>query len=254
MFFYEYPLEKIAEVCELSGYDGVEFWIETPHYWMDRDVKKLEVLKKYTKSVHCAVLDLNPCSVNEMIREVTLKTNLSGLEIARFMECHYIIHAGKRSASREPVTEDRIASERYFRVISKAGKIKGVEILLENSEPGVNYLCRNYEEVLENARKFYFGITFDVNHALRNGDAERYAESIEMIKNIHVSSYDVNGRHVGGRFSDGVSSILEFMKNAGYDGLITVELDDLGYGKMSFHDKLRELENEREFLEKIFRN
>ncbi len=253
MFFYEYPIEKIVEACELSEYDGIEFWIETPHYWLDKDIKKLEILKKYTKSVHCAVLDLNPCSINELIQEATLKTNLSGLEIARVMSSPYVIHAGKRSANREPVYEDYIANERYFRILSKIGKIKDVEILLENSEPKINYLCRDYEEVLKYAEKFGFGVTFDINHALKNGDAKKYTGSIEIIKNVHVSSFDVNGRHVAGRFSDSVTEILRLLKNSGYDGLITVELDDLGYGKMSFEEKIKELKREKEFLEKIFK-
>ncbi len=254
MFFYEYTLEKIAEACEEAEYDGIEFWIETPHYWIDRDDRKLEAIKHLIKSVHCGVLDLNPCSINEMIREATLKTNLHGIDVAKIAKSPYTIHAGKRSALREPVEEDYMANERYFRIISKAGKLKGVEILLENSEARINYLCKSFEEVQRYARKFGFGITFDVNHALKNGDAEKYADSLHLIKNVHVSGSDENGKHVAGRFSEDVKRILEMLRDAGYDNLITVELDDLGYGRMSFNDKIEELKKEKEFLDSVFRD
>ncbi len=253
MFFYEYTLERIAEACEESGYDGIEFWIETPHYWIDRDLKRLKPLKKWTKSVHCAVLDLNPCSVNEMIQEITLKTNLHGINVAKIVNRPFTVHAGKRSAVREPVEEDYIANRRYFRILSEFGKLKGVELLLENSEPKINYLYKSFDEVTECAEKFDFGITFDIHHALKNGDAERYTESLHLIKNIHVSGFDSKGRHVGARFNDDVRRILEMFREAGYDRLITVELDDLGYGIMSFEDKIEELKREREFLEEMFR-
>ena len=254
MFFYEYTLEKIAEACEEAEYDGIEFWIETPHYWIDRDDRKLEAIKHLIKSVHCGVLDLNPCSINEMIREATLKTNLHGIDVAKIAKSHYTIHAGKRSALREPVEEDYRENERYFRIVSKIGKLKGVNILIENSEAKINYLCRRFEDVLSYAREFGFGITFDINHALKNGDAEKYVNLADMIGNVHVSSSDENGKHVASRFSNDVKRILEMLRDAGYDNLITVELDDLGYGKMSFNDKIEELKKEKEFLDSVLRD
>jgi len=253
MFFYEYPVEKLNEACEAAEYDGIEFWIETPHYWIDRDKEKLEEIKHLIKSVHCGVLDLNPCSVNEMIQEATLKTNLHGMDIAKAVKSPYTIHAGKRSALREPVEEDYKANEKYFRIISKTGRLKGVEILLENSEAKINNLCRSFEEIQWFARKFGFRITFDINHALKNGDAEKYV-GLDLIRNVHVSSSDVDGKHVASRFSQDARRILEMLRDAGYDGIITVELDDLGYGNMGFRDKIEELKKERKFLESVFRD
>ncbi len=253
MFFYEYPVEEIARACEISDYDGIEFWIETPHYWIDRNEEKLNTVKRLIKSVHCAVLDLNPCSVNKHVVEVTLKTNLHGINVAEKVKSPFTVHAGRRSALREPVREDYETNERYFRVLSKFAMVKDVEILLENSEPKVNNLCRSHGEVMEWAEKFRFGITFDVNHALKNGDAEKYIESLEKIRNIHVSGSDGKGRHIGSRFSEKTRRILEMLAETGYDRTITVELDDLGYGKMNFQEKIEELKREKEFLDGIFR-
>ena len=253
MFFYEYPVERIAEACEMSEYDGIEFWIETPHYWVDRSERKLNTVKEWVRSVHCAVLDLNPCSVNELVVDTTLRTNLRGINVAGIMKSPFTVHAGRRSALRVPVREDYEANERYFRILSRFAGVKEVVVLLENSEPKINNLCKSYEEVINWAEKFGFGITFDVNHALKNGDAGRYIESVERIKNIHVSGSDGKGRHIGSRFSKKAKKILEMLEDAGYDGLITVELDDLGYGRMDFQEKIEELKKEKEFLDGIFR-
>lgn len=253
MFFYEYPLEEIARACELAGYDGMEFWIETPHYWIDRDFNKVESVRDWIGSVHCAVLDLNPCSVNEMVAEVTLRTNLHTIDLASKLGVVTTIHAGKRSVAREPVREDVEANERYFRVLGKYARIKGVRLLLENSEPRINHLCRDLEDVIQWAEKFGFGVTFDINHALKNGDAERYIEIAHMIENVHVSGYDESGRHISARRSSRVERILRDLSEAGYNGLLTVELDDLGYGYLDYGRKVKEIRKEREFLEGIFR-
>lgn len=253
MFFYEYPLEEIARACELAEYDGMEFWIETPHYWIDKDFRKIESAREWIKSLHCAVLDLNPCSVNDGVAEVTLKTNLHTVSIASKLGVSVTVHAGKRSAAREPVKEDYEANERYFRILTRYARIKSVRLLLENNEPRINYLCRDFEEVVKCARRFGFGLTFDVNHALKNRDAEKYLQAVEIIENVHVSGYDERGRHVAARKSGKVREVLVELRNAGYEGMITVELDDLGYGYMDFGRKVDELRKEREFLEKIFK-
>uniref|UniRef100_A0A7J3THB9 Sugar phosphate isomerase/epimerase n=1 Tax=Geoglobus ahangari TaxID=113653 RepID=A0A7J3THB9_9EURY len=68
---------------------------------------------------------------------------------------------------------------------------------------------------------------------------------------MHVSSYDKNGRHTTARNDERVKKFLLEIKDTGYEGLITIELDDLSYGEMTYEDKVEELKKEREFLEKF---
>lgn len=252
MFLYEYETWRIADACRKAGYDGIEFWIETPHYWIDRDFRKIDEIKECVTSIHCAIFDLNPSSVNEDVAEVTLKSNLFAINITSKLGVNFTLHAGKRSVPREPVIEDIIANEKYMRVVSKYARIKKVRVMLENSEPKVNYLCRDYEDVVECAKRFDFGITFDVNHALKNGDAYKYLESIDLIENVHVSG-NRDGYHSASREDRIVIEILENLADYGYDGMITVELDDMAYGQLDFHGKVEELKKEKEFIERIFK-
>ncbi|AIY90572.1 sugar phosphate isomerase/epimerase family protein [Geoglobus acetivorans] len=252
MFLYEYSLERLAEACKKAGYDGIEFWIETPHYWIDRDFKKIEAISDSITSLHCAIFDLNPCSVNQEVAEATLKSNLHAVNVASKLGVGMTVHAGKRSASREPVIEDIIANEKYFRVLSKYARIKDVELFLENSEPRINYLCRNYEDVVECAERFGFRLTFDINHAMKNGDAEKYLESVERIRNVHISG-NSGGLHSASRHDENIRNILQELADLGYSSMITVELDDLAYGQLSFEKKVEELAKERDFIESVFK-
>lgn len=255
MFLYEYTLDKISEAVEKAGYDGIEFWVETPHFWIDRDEEKLEHIINFKNAVHSAVLDLNPASINSQVKEVTLKEGLFSIYIAKKIKADLVtFHAGRRSAAREPVDADYESLHDYVRVMKKFAKIKGVKISIENSESGLNYLCKTPEEIIEFIDQYNISFTFDVNHALKNKNADEFIELLsDRIENVHVSSFDKKGRHISCRNDKRVAKILKKLAELGYNKLITVELDDLGYKKMNFQEKIDELKKEREFLEKFFK-
>ncbi|RLI76904.1 sugar phosphate isomerase/epimerase [Archaeoglobales archaeon] len=255
MFLYECTVDKISEAIEKAGYDGIEFWVETPHFWIDKDENKLKSIKNFKNAVHSAVLDLNPASINRKVREVTITEGLFSIYIAKKIKADLMtFHAGKRSAAREPVDEDYQSLHDYVRVMKKYAEIKGVRISIENSENGINNLCRTPEEIFEFVEYYDISFTFDVNHALKNKNADRFIELLsDRIENVHVSSFDEKGRHVSARKDKRVAMILEELVEFGYDKIITVELDDLGYRRLYFQDKVEELRREKEFLEKFFR-
>ena len=43
MFFHEYTTPEIFSFVSRSGLDGIEFWLETPHFWL-RDMPVDEVV------------------------------------------------------------------------------------------------------------------------------------------------------------------------------------------------------------------
>ncbi|HEU17532.1 MAG TPA: sugar phosphate isomerase/epimerase, partial [Methanolinea sp.] len=79
MFFHEYQLEEIFDlVCE-SGLDTLEFWVETPHFWL-RDLPEDELVTcintnpaRPIPSIHAPVLDLNPCSINPEVAAISVE-------------------------------------------------------------------------------------------------------------------------------------------------------------------------------------
>ena len=256
MFLYEYTLDKIGEAIEKAGYDGVEFWVETPHFWIDRDENKLEFIINFNNAVHSAVLDLNPASINHQVKEITIKEGLFSIYIAKKIKADLVtFHAGRRSAAREPVDVDYKSLHDYVRVMEKYAKIKDIKISIENSENGINHLCKTPEEIMEFVNSYNISFTFDVNHALKNKNADEFIELLfDKIENVHVSSFDKNGKHVSARKDDSVAKILRELADQGYDKILTVELDDLGYGNMGFEEKIDELKKEKEFLERVFKS
>lgn len=240
---------------ELAEYDGIELWVETPYFWRRRYelISDLINYTDYIKAVHSAVIDLNPCSINSGIAEISIKEVLYSINVASILNSPLTIHAGKRSANRKPVEDDYISLDRYLRIVSNYSNIKGVRILLENSEPKINYLCKYAEEIEYFCKKYGFSFTFDINHAVKLGKVEDFLKLYNLIENLHVSGYDEEGRHVALDKSNRIIDILVQLEELGYDGLITIELDDLGYGKMSFEEKIEELKKERRILESVFK-
>ena len=258
MFLYEYDVESIIKASEKAGYDGIEFWVETPHFWINRDSELLKPYKDKILALHAPVLDLNPVSVNEEVCELTLKETLSSISLAKKLGRKIVtVHAGKRSAAREPVWEDYASLERYLRVSSNYSRIKGVRLCLENSEPGINYLCKTADEVEDMVKKFNLKITFDINHAVKNsfGEAKKFLELVEKMENVHVSGYDSKGRHVSAIGFKDIKEILTDLKELGYDGKVTVELDDLGMGKLKreldYESKVEILRKELNYLKSV---
>ena len=254
MFLYEYSTDMIALAAELSDYEGVEFWIETPHYFVDRDDSKLDCFSRMKLAIHSPVIDLNPVSVNPEIVSVTIRENLRAISTAAKIGANPVtIHAGKRSAAREPVWADYLSLQKFLRIAGRYGRIKGVTVSLENSECGINQLCKTAEEVYNFVVEFDLAFTFDIKHALRNEGVEKFIDLLfDRIANVHVSYYDSKNRHISASKSKEVAEVLRTLSDMGYNGIITVELDDLGIGKLDFKKKVEILRNEADFIRKFF--
>lgn len=83
MFLYEYSTDMIAKAVKLSECDGVEFWVETPYFWIDRNTEKLESLLDFELLLHAPVLDLNPVSVNSGVCDLSLKETLYTISLCK---------------------------------------------------------------------------------------------------------------------------------------------------------------------------
>lgn len=255
MFLYEYSTDMIAKAVELANYDGIEFWPETPYFWVDRNLNKLKCFSDYEMAIHSPVLDLNPVSVNKDVCDLTLKESMYAVSLAAKLRAWPVtVHAGKRSAAREPVWADYLSLDRYLRILSKYARVKNVIIGLENSENKINNLCRKALETKSFVEANDIGFTLDIKHALVNGGVEDFIDELfDRICNIHVSYYDERGRHIQPSKGESVKRILMEIADLGYDGTVTIELDDLGIGNMDFMKKVEILREEGHFVEKFFR-
>jgi len=264
LFLWEYSMYEITEILLKAGISSIEFWTETPDFWMNRDDETSVVILEEALSVlqggctlHAPVLDLNPSSINEHVHEITIKETLWCLDIAKILNARAVtIHPGRRTVHRPPVDEDREKFLKYLRICKRRADELDLRLSLENSMPVISSMCSSVSEMKEVLNKFpglFF--TFDIAHACMHSQKRAFAfieELGDRIINVHVATPH-NGKHSPSHHSKDMDTVLLALRDSGYDGDLTIEIDDKVYPvPLSKKDKIKELRDERLHLEKIF--
>lgn len=265
LFLWEYPVYDIMDILQKAGINSVEFWAETPLFWMDRNnettvARLIEAISTMPQgcTLHAPVMDLNPSSYNDLVHEATLKETLWSIELAGILKARIVtIHPGKRTAHRKPTNEDWEKFMKYLGISFKKAKSSGVNLSLENSMPGVQSMCSGPEEMKEVLDQFpglFF--TFDVVHAYLN--SPRTAISFindlgDKIINVHIGAPHNGKPHFPAHHQKKMDIILQRLCDSGYKGDLTIEIDDKVYpGQLTREEKIKELISERKYLESIF--
>jgi sugar phosphate isomerase/epimerase len=264
MFFHEYPLADIFALAAGSGADTLEFWVETPYFWLNglsaADITA--ALREYPQfaaiALHAPVLDLNPCSINPGVADLSLSYVRTTMEIAREVGADRVtVHPGKRTAKREPSAYDFRRFELLVDLLREWSHAGSIRICIENMAPAVNTLLSRPEEVRELLdREPWLHLTLDTAHALygRADDLWRFWETCrERIANIHLSGTREGVMHLPVRGDPCIGRFLTGIADDGYGGLVTLEIEDLNFGQpLGMEEKMTLLSQElgyiREFL------
>ena len=265
LFLWEYSVYDIVNILLDAGIKSIEFWAETPDFWKDRfnsialaGLEETISMMPEGCTLHAPVLDLNPSSINDNVREATIKDTLWSLELAKNIGARVVtIHPGKRTVHRAPTNEDREKFLKYLKVSKEKADSLGIRLSLENSMPGVQSMCSTPDEMKSVLSKFpglFF--TFDVVHAFiqsRDIAMSFIDELSDRIINVHVGSLHNEKPHYPSHRQKNMGVVLHALKDSGYDGDMTIEIDDQRYSRpLSREDKVMELRDEREYLEEIF--
>ncbi len=265
MFFHEYPCDQIFDYVAESGLDGLEFWVETPHFWLRgrpedelagciADHPELSPI-----TVHAPTLDLNPCSINPKVAELSVDYTVEAIQMADRMGAAVVtVHPGRRTAKRHPSAYDFRRFEDYINRIREVAEKVQVKVAIENLEPRVNallYTAEDAAEVLE--REPWLWFTLDMGHAMMTSCDEvlRFIDlCIERMANVHVSALGGNGRpHHPIHNDPSATRVLAELADRGYDGYLTLELEDMVFPEaLSSEEKVVLLVRELEALEMIF--
>ncbi|MCX9085047.1 MAG: sugar phosphate isomerase/epimerase [Candidatus Methanoperedens sp.] len=248
-----------------AGIRSVEFWAETPLFWLNRNdltcvskLRKTIALMPDGCTLHAPVMDLNPSSYNDLVHEATIKETLWSIELGKKIGARVVtIHPGKRTAHRKPTDEDWKKFERYLAICLEKAKSLNVNLSLENSMPAIQSMCSNPGEMRDVLDKFpglYF--TFDVVHAFLNSrdTALSFIDELgDRIINVHVGAPH-NGRpHYPANYEKKMEIVLQRLCDIGYNGDLTIEIDDKIFpSQLSRDEKISELIRERIYLESIF--
>lgn len=265
LFLWEYSVYDIMEMLLETGIKSVEFWAETPDFWKDRhDTMALAVLDEALSmmpdgcTLHAPVLDLNPASINDNVHEMTIKETFWSLDLAKNIGARVVtIHPGRRTVHRAPTNDDRGKFLKYLKACKeKADRLK-VQLSLENSMPGIQNMCVTPDEI-KRVLEIFPGLlfTFDVVHAFIASPKIAFSfieELSDKMINLHIGAPHDGKPHYPSYLKKNMEPLLIALKDLGYAGDLTIEIDDKTYSKqLSREDKIKELIRERKYLESIF--
>jgi sugar phosphate isomerase/epimerase len=264
MFFHEYSSPEIFDYIEEAGCSGLEFWVETPHFWVRG--QPIDEIRSCIAdhpnlspiTVHAPVLDLNPCSINDDVAKISLRYALQAIEIGERLDATVMtFHPGRRTAKRTPSEADYHRFEHYIDTLREYGRRSPLRLAIENMEQKVNsLLCTpaSAEELLEREPWLYF--TLDIAHALASSrdDTIAYIENcFDRIVNIHISASRGDARHLPIFGDDDVAFVLENLRDYGYDKVLTLEIEDRNFTQdLCTEEKIAVIERDIAVLHKYF--
>ncbi|CVK31584.1 sugar phosphate isomerase/epimerase [Methanoculleus bourgensis] len=265
MFFHEYPCDYIFDYVAEAGLDSLEFWVETPHFWL-RGLPEDDLVRCIADhpelspiTVHAPSLDLNPCSINPKVAGISVDYAIEAVRMADRVGADVItVHPGRRTAKRHPSAYDFRRFEEYIDRLREAAGQTRVRVAIENLEPRVNALLSMADdaaEVLE--REPWLWFTLDMGHAMMTSCDEviRFIDlCIDRMANIHVSAIGGNGRpHHPIHDDPSAIRVLTELADRGYDGYLTLELEDMVFpSSLSSEEKIVLLMRELDALDTIF--
>lgn len=238
MFFHEYPLGTIMGYAEDATLDAIEFWLETPHYWL-RGLPEGELRdalgshpRLQLASVHAPILDLNPCSINPRVAEVSVAYAREAVAFAeRFGAEVVTVHPGRRTAKRPPSPDDYRRFDQLITALREAALEATVRVAIENMERRVNNLLSSPGEVrrlLDQEEWLWF--TLDVSHAMGTS-LDEVGDFVglcgDRLANVHLSRASDGQMHLALSGHPDGRAVLEMLRDAGYSGPVTLELEDL---------------------------
>ncbi len=260
MFFHEYTTPEIFSFVSRAGLDGIEYWLETPHFWL-RGLPVQEVISSKknhpeisTLTVHTPILDLNPCSINPDVAHVSVQYAVRSVAIAEQLGAHALtVHPGRRTAKRPPGEADFTRFEQYVAALREASTHTSLKICMENMESLVNSLLCTPERVrqlLDDEPWLFF--TLDTSHALAKSDEEpfRYIELChDRLANVHISRKEGKTLHYPLDRTALMAEVMHALKDVGYNGSLMLEIDDLNFPHpLSTEEKIAILSRDQVFM------
>jgi len=260
MFLHDHPLDLIFNAVRHTGADTLEFWPETPDWWLDglpmgRLVQEVSSHPFSSSiSVHAPVLDLNPCSINPDIVQVSLDWVEYSIRLAEDLGASVCtIHPGRRTSKRPPSGTDYRRLDHMFDFIAPVAEKSSVKVSIENMEPQVNALLSTPDEISRVLKeREWLSFTLDACHASYQGVSvlrEFIDIADDRIANVHLSGATEKVLHLPVNGNAWAETALDALVDSGYDGLITLEINDLSVDRpLTYEEKIGVLASDVEYI------
>ena len=259
-------IEKVAE----NRFDCWEIVCEGSHQLRPKNIKYLMGLKENYEVdivVHAPFSDLNPASMNDNVRRLTVSSIIEAIEGAFELDANVVtIHPGYIPPLWSSYVED-ILDNNFSSIndIVEVAEDYEVMIGLENMPNYMGVLGitpESLRDIVKDIDSKYLGITFDIGHAnTACGAPAEYVKELNSIGQgiVHVHCHDNNGNddeHL--KVGDGnidFLSVLDELKSIGYNGILSFEsknIRDAVKSREIIKELLsigeKEIETEKEYL------
>lgn len=260
MFFHDHPLGTIFDAVRRSGADTLEFWPETPDWWLDAlpMVRLKQVITNHPFStpisIHTPVLDLNPCSINPDVVKVSIAWIGYSIRLAESIGAAVCtIHPGRRTSKRQPTKIDYHRLNNMLDAIAPLAQESSVKVSIENMEPQVNALLSTPDEIssILNERE-WLSFTLDTCHVSSQGEEvlkDFLSITEDRLVNIHFSGAEGGVLHLPAKGNHWAETAIKTLSNTGYHGLITLEINDLSVIRpLSIEEKITILTDDVSYI------
>lgn len=260
MFFHEYPLEEGFDAVERAGLESIEFWVETPDYWLNgHPVGELQACLRdhpgfAPVNVHAPILDLNPCSINPRVARASIAYAAEAVELAERIGARVVtVHPGRRTAKRPPSAPEYRRFEAFLELLRAGASGRRVRISVENMERAVNSILSRPGEVRELLdREPWLSFTLDISHAMAHS-LEEVTDFIDLcgdrLVNVHLSRAEDGRAHLPLDGSPRARAVLHALRESGYSGPLTLEIEDRNFDHdLSLEEKVGLLAREAAFI------
>jgi sugar phosphate isomerase/epimerase len=203
---------------------------------------------------HAPILDLNPCSINPRVSDISVEYTIESLLAAEECGASVVtVHPGRRTAKRPPSEPDYRRFEHYLMKIRNTASGLKAKVAVENMEKKINSLFSTPESVRELLdREPWLSFTLDVSHALGEG-AGVVASYIDLcadrMVNVHLGRANDGKMHLPVEGSPEIEAVLHQLADAGYDGTISFEIEDMHFPhELSSEEKVIFLRKQADFV------
>lgn len=227
------PFEKILPKIALH-FENWEIVAEGEHHFPKIKNKFKELMPSYNLKmrVHAPFSDLNIASVNELIRENSLKEICDCIKISNELGINVItLHPGHFSPlgvlCKKKVKE---INRNSIIKICKFADEYGVEICFENTPKGSFLFCHEPKEILNAIKGTSARICFDVGHANISANIENFLRHWKKFGNVHLhDNFGDRDKHLQiGKGNINFKNVFEKLKE--YNGNFTIESRGLKSG------------------------
>ncbi len=232
MFLWDSEVEELCIKLPSIGLDALDVWFDSPSlYLVDYKTTKSKLAAisqtQITKVSHVASHDLNPCSYNKDVRDLTFQLTQKSILYADAMGAQFVtIHGGENSFGKKCSQYDKNLFLEYIKNLLDWNPTD-VTLTIENSSPDFSKLLNSPKIISEVLKRFIeVKLTFDYAHVpIKDSSEWKFFlnQHHDRLAIVHLSN--PSQEHCRIKFNDPFLRFLGWLKSTEPDIILILEYE-----------------------------